>query len=106
MSVNIQTAIKLILELDKKITPHHLQDLSERSYLNGESLILRAKNFKNSSYIITLQSLKNDSILKFIYKYRGVCELEKTARRNLDLSDPVVHFRRLKLALAETLLEN
>lgn len=106
MGVNIQTAINLILELDKKITPHQLQDLSEMSYFNGESLILRAKNFRNSSYIITLKSLKNDSILKFIYKYRGVCELEKTAHYNLNFHDPVVHFRRLKLALAETLLEN
>lgn len=106
MGFNTQTAIKLILELDKKITPHQFQDLSEISYMNGESLILRAKNFKNSSYIITLQSLKNDSILKFIYKYRGVCELEKTARRDLNFSDPVVQFRRLKWALAETLLEN
>lgn len=106
MGVNIQTAINLILELDKKITPHQLQDLSEMSYLNGESLILRAKNFRNSSYIITLKSLKNDSILKFIYKYRGMCKLEKPALRNLNFSDPVVHFRRLKLALAETLLEN
>lgn len=58
MGVNIQTAINLIIELDKKLTPHQLQDLSEMSYLNGESLILRAKNFRNSSYIITLKSLK------------------------------------------------